>query len=175
MALSPEIKDAINNIESHAAQLQAVLTLADYVKDIGSLEQAASEAENRKTAAQKELDAAKAETEKAKAATLKQVERLQQQEAEAEAVVAKAKEDAEAIAAQANRDAKGITDKARTDADRIKADADAEVQQAKAALSLVKADVAAEQERLADLTAQCEAVIKKADEARAYLANLAGK
>lgn len=53
MLLSPELLDAVNQIQSHAHQMRAIIAIADAVTSIKVLEQAANEAENRKAAVDK--------------------------------------------------------------------------------------------------------------------------
>lgn len=174
MALSPEIKDAANHIQSHAQGLEAIITLAAFVVDISTLEQLATEAENRKATAQAELDAAKAETDKAKDAAAKAKEKIKEAEDRAAEIVGNAHAEAGNIIGKANGDAKATAAKAEAAAAQRKVEADGEVQAAKAALALVNADIATARETLAELEAQTAEVTKRADDARAYLAKLAG-
>ncbi len=60
MSLSPDLKDAVNHLQSHAQGLKAVIAVADAISNIAALEQLAAEAVNRKDAADAALAKAKA-------------------------------------------------------------------------------------------------------------------
>ena len=178
MALSPEVKDAANHIQSHADGLRAIITLAEFVADTTALEQLAAETESRRASAASDLEAVTAELTKAKASVDRAKDAAKAAEAdvkvEVEKLIAKAKDDAAAIETKANASATRIISDANATAAQAKVVADGEVQAAKAALSLVNADIAAAKDTLAETEAQTQALIAKADEARAYLAKLAG-
>lgn len=174
MPISQEAKEATNHLLSHAQQMRAVITIAEELDRVGGLEAFAAEAEGRKKTADAELEKADGRLDEAKA-----------------------KLDAIGVEAAAARDkARSIIDDARTEAESIKAKArtegeakaakiveagEANLTKAHAAelvsldrLAGINAEIATATDHLKSIRAETAGVQAKADEARAYLAKLAG-
>lgn len=174
MALSPELKDAVNHVQSHAEGMRAVLTIADEIDKIGTLETLATEAERRKAAADADVSAVQGH--------LKEVEAKADK---AKADITKAKEQAKQIVADANEKAAGIIAKAQADASNRASEILTEVQSRKDVvlkeiedeierLEGIKADVSVETDKLRGLRSESAEVTQRADEAKAYLSKLTG-
>lgn len=146
MSLTPELRDAVNHIRSHAEGMRAVLTLADAVGEIEKLEAAANEAEVRKSSASKSADES--------AGRLADLER---RVAEQHTALIEAQSKASSIIAKATAAAADIEKTAQAEADAIIAKAtagiDDQVVAAKAALADLDAMIAGRQSALASLDA----------------------
>lgn len=175
MALSPELKDAVNYADAHAHGYRAYLTIVDELKRVGGLEQLASEADAAVAAKRRDVLAAEAELDKAKVKLTKAEDAIAAAKEDADDIVAQAQGRADTIIEQAEAKAKSITGKAETTAVDVKRKADAE-------LADVQADIAAskgERDRLdaaiAERTATVADLEKRAKTAQDYLNKLAGK
>lgn len=173
MALSSELRDAVNQISSHAHQLRAILTIADAVHDIEALEREAAEAENRTAAAKVALTSVEADT----AETVKAL-------AKAKAGIDEANARAKSIVAQATGEGDEIKRRAEVEADSIIASAragiDGKIATASKELEALKAEIAKLSAQKAELDSLIEAGVvlaheleNRADKARKYLAGLA--
>lgn len=174
MALSPALKDAVNNVRSQAEKMQAIITIADELDKIGGLEQAAAEAEGRKVTAEADLKDVKAKIEVEQANLAGATKKVADAKDKAAKIIDDANAEAADIVAQARQDAATATAKGKADAD--------------AALDKIKAQATAATGKLADINAAIDEatkkleatraeeaeVMKRAAEAKAYLAKLAG-
>lgn len=173
MALSPELKDAVTHIQSHAEGMRAVLTLADAIGNVQALEQLAAEAESRKGAATGELDGILAKITESKADLSKARDDIAAAKKQASEIVAKARDEASGIRVDAEAAGRKSADGILATAQKDKADTLASINVLKADLADVNAAITAAEADLANLKAEARETIKRADEARAYLANLA--
>lgn len=172
MLLSPELREAVNHIQSHAAGLRAVLTIADAVTSIEALEQAANEAENRRQAVEKKTSEAQGSF-KAMEINLEaaNADLAQTRKAIAEAKK-KAAEAANEALAKADADAQGILDKARASVSKAVEDEQAKLQKVQAELAVIDGFLearTAERIALEETVTDLEA---RADRAKKYLAKL---
>lgn len=152
-----KIDDAADQVIGFAERFRGLLDIADVIKSMGSLEQAAAERKTALAAVTKEHEAAKAELAATKAeidaARAAQADDLAQHKKISGEVVAKAREDADDIIDQANIDAKalatttmnqlGIVQKNHDEAIAAKrsilSDLDDQIASARAALAGIKA------------------------------------
>ena len=174
MALTSELKDAANHILSHAQGIEATLVLARAVEKTNLIEQAATEADRRATAAK----SAKAAAEKGLAEVEASIGKAKDQLAEIRALGRQAKADADKqaseIVAKAKADATAEQDSIRAGAQKGLDDLRRQAAGAQADLDAVKAEIVVQQNKLKAVKAEQAAVVKSADEARAYLKSLAG-
>lgn len=177
MSLSPNLKQAVEYLQSHAHGMRAVLDVADAVTDVSSLEQAAQEAVNARDAAQ--ADHAKIEK-KIEAAKHRLKDAEDQNVADrtaAQAALAEAQSSARTIIATAEHTAANIITEANGKAEQLIADADkrrqgvisgmdVEIAARKADAATLDAAIEVKRGEVADLEGRME-------RARKYLARLA--
>lgn len=124
MPLSPEVRDAVNHVKSHAQQLRAILTLADAVDDVAKLEALAGEADARRVKAEKAAERADNHHDK----MVEKSSELAKEVAAAEKAVGEAQKQVRDILSQAEIDANNtksaaaIEAKALIDAAQVKVD-----------------------------------------------------
>jgi chromosome segregation ATPase len=174
MPLDPDLKNHVDYLQDHAHHLRAVIAMTDAIKGIASIEQAANEAESRKADAETVLGLVEAEIEKAKLRRGKVDEDVAEAQKQAASIIATAKADADGILAKANRDAEEIRSKADADAKQKAGAAAAAALQASEQLATIEGQIVDAKEELAGVKAEAEDVTRRADEAKAYLAKLAG-
>lgn len=173
MSLDPKLKDAVNHLQSHAQQMQAVLDVAEAIQSIDDLERMATEAENRKGAATFNLDEI-ADRVKGKQAELdKAVAGIDEAKDTAKKITADARAEAKKITAKAEAEAEGIIASAKT-----KADVDIErgrvaVDEASSELSGIRSKVEQARRDLDGMKAEQAAAEAKRDEAKEFLRNIA--
>jgi cell division septum initiation protein DivIVA len=176
MALSPEVKDAVNHIQSHAEGMRAVITLADYVEDVKLLEQNAAEAEGRVKAAEDAEAKLKARIDKATQKAVDAEAAIVADRTAAQEALKKAQSDAADLVAKARADGDNIVSRAQSDARRVLDDAKAERQ---AVIDGIDADIAAKREdqaaeaaKLKELRAETADLEGRVRRAKEYIASL---
>jgi chromosome segregation ATPase len=170
--LSQELREAVTHIQSHAHQLRAIITIADAVTSIETLEQAANEAENRRAAVETKTSEAES---KLKSAEIN-LEAANADLAQTRKAIAEAKKKAAEAAnealAKADADAQGILDKARASVSKAVEDEQAKLTQVQAELAVIDGFLearTAERIALEETVTDLEA---RADRAKKYLAKL---
>jgi cell division septum initiation protein DivIVA len=178
MPLSPEIKDAVNHIQSHAEGMRAVITLADYVDDVKLLEQSAAEAEGRVSAAEDAEAKLKARIDKATQKAVDAEAAIVADRTAAQDALKKAHDDAAEIVAKGKADAQRVLSNAQATASKELADAKAERQ---AVIDGIDADISAkrdeqmaESEKLKELRAETADLESRVRKAKEYIASLKG-
>jgi chromosome segregation ATPase len=174
MAIDPKLKQAVEYLQSHAHQVNAVMVIADAIGKVGDLESLAGEADVALKAKQSEI--AKAERELA--AVVDEVAATKKAHANAKAkakdVLADAEQKAKDIEANALQDAANIVAAANVSADKIKDAAEQKVAASTGVLNELANRYAERQNDIAKIEAEHSDLLRKVENAKAYLARLAG-
>ena len=172
MLLSPELREAVNHIQSHAAGLRAIITIADAVTSIEALEQAANEAENRRAVVEKKTSEAEGSLKATEINLESALSDLAQTRKAIAAAKAKAHDDAAAVKATAEAQAQGIIDRARASVSKAVEDEQAKLTKVQAELTDTQATLDARTADRMALEAQVTDLEARAERARKYLAKL---
>lgn len=170
--LSPELREAVNQIQSHAHQLRAIITIADAVTSIEALEQAANEAENRKAAVEKTARDAEAAHKSVLIAIDAANADLAQTRKASVAAKSKATEAADEIKAKAQAESVRILDEARAGIAKAVADEQAKLDALSSVVRTHGDAIEALQETRRELEAEVADLEARADKARKYIAKL---
>ena len=173
MALSNETTVAAGYLLDHAHLFQAILDMANGVTSVADMERAANEAEQRKSQAAADLDAVGSK-----------IAEIQQRITDAEQALEEANSRATGIIDEATAEAERIKDAARQDADeagrKAVAAADAEAERGRTAIAEANTELerlaglmTEKQQQIADLEAAEADVLRRGEEARRLLKQLA--
>lgn len=173
MALDPGLKDAVNYLKSHAHQMQAIIAVANAVTSVATLETLAGEAETRKVAAEAALADYDGQVKKASALLGDLAAKAEEARVEAKKLVDDAKAKAAGIIAKASSDGTARGETAEAEARARLGTIEASIETARQDLAIVNDEITAARSVLASTKADTADLVKRADEARAYLASLA--
>lgn len=174
--LSPDLKDAVNHLQSHAQGLKAVITVADAIGSIEALEQLAAEAVNRKEAADAALARAQASLISVEASLQDVRQSAEALKKNADDAVTSAVRKSDDLVRDAEKKAAGIIDQAIAD---TTARVAAAIKQRSEELAVLDGEVLTLTEQKATLAAAIEAqtatladLEDRAEKARKYLSRL---
>lgn len=172
MALDPKLKDAVSHLQSHAQGMQAVLDVAAAIGDIGTLEQLATEAENRKAAAYVDVDTVNGLLAQAKADLAGTQGAIDDAKSQAVQIIADARNHAAGIVSDAQDAAKNAAaDVANTAAGAL-ATVQGQVAKARDTLAAVNSDTDLAKANLDSVSAETLDLEARAQKARDYLSSL---
>jgi chromosome segregation ATPase len=174
MATDPELKKAVEYLQSHAHQVNAVMVIANAIGKVGDLENLVGEADVALKAKQAEIAKATDELAGIREQATSEAKRLIDGKHKAGEIVATAEAKAKDIEANALQDAANIVAAAEANADKITDAAEQKVAASTGVLNELANRYTERQNDIAEIEAEHSDLLRKVENAKAYLARLAG-